>query len=835
MIAVPHNLPLSVGVPELDEDHANVLELIGRLAEEHTYKDIRLLVQEVLDYLRMHFCNEEGMLETYRWPGLEAHRKEHSVLEKKIQELAKDLHPDNAATIGKEIRDTLNVWWVEHLTHSDSRYIAHLKRAIHPGPLRRLSNLRDLRVGSLMPTLLTLLLIPMLLATGAIVVQSWNDHGMAVESSVSNDIADDLLMAASQWAAERGRTNALLGIALEKLSGQMGPVLERRKIADAAYQAAQATIAAEGRLKQHPAMTKAKAAWEALVSIRQRVDADLQKPLAERDPALVKQWFPTITAMIEASQEMRMIATRSGTGAEAALKDASDLKHFIWVMSEYAGRERGVIGQMIALKTPMTATAAGQLNAFRGRVDLSWSRLVLARDAGLLPQSMLTAMDTVERSFLGDFQKLRDAVYQDGLGGGDYHITPIEWTEKSTAAIDTIIALSTVLSDYAKSLTVQVESKSTQALIISGAFMLFGVVLAVWASLLIRIRVAKPIARMTHVMSELARGNSDVSFVATVHDEIGDLASAFTSFKKSSIQDARRRLAERLEADIQAGRRQHIEALTAHFDTTIREVLTTVSGATQRLHSSASAMSGNATETNRQSAAVSAATNEASASVEMVSSASTELNDSIREIAGQVLRSVEMTSKAVQETGMVNTRMETLAQTAERIGQIVELINGIAKQTNLLALNATIEAARAGEMGKGFAVVAHEVKNLANQTAKATEDITGQIAAIQSETAAAVTAIRGITNTIDDVNQLTTSVANAVEQQATATAGISRSVAGVSRGTIDIASNISGVTRAAEETGQMAQQVFDEAALLIKESKHIEKAVEDFLLETRKA
>ncbi|MDD3288462.1 MAG: methyl-accepting chemotaxis protein [Alphaproteobacteria bacterium] len=280
-------------------------------------------------------------------------------------------------------------------------------------------------------------------------------------------------------------------------------------------------------------------------------------------------------------------------------------------------------------------------------------------------------------------------------------------------------------------------------------------------------------------------------------------------------------------------RRSIMGHMADEFEHNVKGVVTTVSSAATEMQGSAKAMSAIAEETSNQSAAVSAAAEQASTNVQTVASAAEELNTSIGEINHQIENSIKVISECVAEAETTSTVMQGLSKSADDIGNVVKLIEGIADQVNLLALNATIEAARAGEAGRGFAVVANEVKNLANQAGNAARDITIQITDIQGQTSHAVDTISNITLTIKRMNEISTAIASAVEEQGAATKEISRSIQETAEGTNEVTRNITGVTRAASETGAASSQVLETADQLAKESEVLRSVVENFISKVR--
>ena len=349
--------------------------------------------------------------------------------------------------------------------------------------------------------------------------------------------------------------------------------------------------------------------------------------------------------------------------------------------------------------------------------------------------------------------------------------------------------------------------------------------------------ISKPISGMTEAMGVLAGGDLDAEIPAQNRsDEIGEMAQAVQVFKENAIR-VKQMEAEQVEAEQRAEeeKRQLMNDMADDFEASVGGVVQSVSSASTELQSSAEAMSTTSEETSTQSTTVAAASEEASTNVQTVAAAAEELASSVGEISRQVAQSTNIAGKAVTEAELATEEVQGLVSATDKIGQVVSLITDIADQTNLLALNATIEAARAGEAGKGFAVVASEVKNLANETAKATEEISAQIRGIQSATNNSVKAIGSITGIIGEISDISSAIAAAVEEQGAATQEIARNVEQASAGTSEVSINISGVQQAAGETGQSATQVLEAAGELSRQSEMLKAEVDKFMHQVRSA
>ncbi len=342
--------------------------------------------------------------------------------------------------------------------------------------------------------------------------------------------------------------------------------------------------------------------------------------------------------------------------------------------------------------------------------------------------------------------------------------------------------------------------------------------------------LATPIMRMTATMKTLAQGETNVEVTDTDRiDEIGAMAGAVQIFKDALIAKRQADEAAAIEAEAKMRRAQMLDQLTKQFEANVSVLTSGLSAAATQMEATAQSMTSVADQTTSQSVSVASAAEQTSANVQTVAAATEELSISIREIASQVGQSSRIAEQAVMDAQRTNETVQTLAASAERIGDVVQLINNIASQTNLLALNATIEAARAGEAGKGFAVVASEVKHLATQTSKATEEISAQIGSVQQATAEAVQAIQTIARTIGEMSQISVSIAAAMEEQGAATAEISRNVQEAARGTEAVTGNINEVRQGAGETGLAASQVLSSAQELARHSETLSREVGSFL------
>jgi methyl-accepting chemotaxis protein len=377
-------------------------------------------------------------------------------------------------------------------------------------------------------------------------------------------------------------------------------------------------------------------------------------------------------------------------------------------------------------------------------------------------------------------------------------------------------------------------SLATMVMLGLGVLTLVGSVLFVW--LYVGRNILRRIRSLQRSMQLLSDGDLESEiYQSRQRDEIAAMANSLQIFREGMVQ-ARALTADQDKDRIaKAERATRMEKQIVGFEATVRTALDSLQTAAGSMQTTAQSMSATADQSSALVSAVASAAEETSVNVQTVSSGTEELSSSISEIGRQVVVSAEIARKAVEEAGATDATMQGLADNAARISVVVDLIQTIASQTNLLALNATIEAARAGEAGRGFAVVASEVKNLASQTAKATDEIRSQIASMQEVTTSAVGAIRNISNTIGEINDVTTAIAAAVEEQGAATREIARNIQHAAGGTSEVSSNIVGVSTASAEAGTAAGEVLDASSALRREADVLRSEIDVFLSNIRAA
>ncbi len=719
-----------------------------------------------------------------------------------------------------------------------------------------------------------------------------SNHKSELEAAVQiSELSDDLIAAANAFSAERGVMVIALG-SDQRISGTFRTMVdENRTKGIASYKKALANFEALDDFPRKAELTKeVKAAFQKYMMAQEKADrASLTSFANEQDMEVAdeierekgksgRDFRRAVDNLNVTIHELRLAMEFESEISNSQIIIYQQLKNTLAVMTEYTGREWAGIGAAIPARRPISKNMMANMSSYIGRVNSSWDLVNSLLSSSIIDKNLKQYVQKVDQEFFETYRDLKDEVYyasdtasasqEESLETvkAEYPVDAVEWVQRATSATKSIQDLSKAVGASARNAADRSASEANAELVTGIIVLIVTLGIGGGAFWMVAKRIARPLGRLGDAMSDIAHGNLETEIRGiNRQDEIGLMARALQMFKEAAIEKIRLE-AEQKEAAAERQRQKEAEAeamreaeekerqreeeraqqareerraemlaLANDFESSVMDIVASVSTAAGEMEVSSQGMSSVAEETTRQSTAVTAASEQTSTNIQTVASAAEELSASVKEISGQVSQSNQFSANAVKETEKANEEIKGLVVAAQKIGDVMSLVNDIANQTNLLALNATIEAARAGEAGKGFAVVASEVKNLASQTATATDEITVQVSSMQEATAKAVAAIEGIQSVIKRIDETSVSISSAVEQQDASTHEIARNVSEVSAGTQEVTSNIHVMSEGAKSTGEAANAVLKSAQNMSLQSAELRKKLDEFLRQIRAA
>ncbi|MCP1760076.1 methyl-accepting chemotaxis protein [Bradyrhizobium japonicum] len=696
--------------------------------------------------------------------------------------------------------------------------------------------LNRLTVSALLKAVIAITSVCVVIALSLTAYASWDRLKTANRISQIADASADLFKAMHNLRTDRSTTSRLLN-ATEPMDSEIERYLRALRDAQMPAMARALELLPSIDFPQSGSLIPELARLnKLLIEEQKQFWEDVAKPKDQRRAGLTKEYMETTQGLLDVLDKLSGVLAATVNHQDAVIDQLLSIKQSAWLLRNTAGEASLIVSTGLAAGK---ITPEGRYNytQFVGGTAAMWKALELSTSGMQLPPALASAMTAAKTAYFEpQYLTLRDRLADTLAKGEKAEMTANQWSPLTVGRMASAVAVAEAALDAARAYTLDQRGAAQRALIVQLILLALAIGLAAGAVTLVSRRVIHPLNTIRDAMLKVAGGDLavDTGYLDR-QDEIGALAGALETFKKQATEKLKIEAQERERNVGAAARQRAVETYVGEFEGAVRKTLGELSEASGEMRKTSGDLSAVSRQTNDRVQVAGKASNDASMSVDSVAAAAEELSASINDISQQAAHAAGIASRAVNQARETDGTVQGLAQSAGRIGEVVGLINTIAAQTNLLALNATIEAARAGEAGRGFAVVASEVKSLASQTAKATEEISGQIADIQRVASDAINAIQTIGGIIGEVNEVATAIAAAVQEQGAATQEITRSTQFAAQGTRNVSDNITGVKADADAAAGAADNVKQASETLETQSRQLGQQVSDFLGKIRAA